>query len=59
MTFIKYIDWPLLRKQKQWLMAQECEEAEGILTLIDTLQDYAIDEMGVNEYVVFGETEEV
>jgi hypothetical protein len=53
------MDWRLLRKQKQWLMEQHCEEAEGILNLIDTLQDYAIDEMGVDEYVVFGETESV
>jgi hypothetical protein len=59
MTFLKYMDWALLRKQKQWLMERECEEADGILNLIDTLQDYAIDEMGVDEYVVFGETESV
>jgi hypothetical protein len=48
-------DWHLLREQKNWLMNQEINEyQQGLLCLIDWLQDEAAKELG--SYVVFGNT---
>jgi len=48
-------DWHLLREQKNWLMNQEINEyQQGLLCLIDWLQDAAAKELG--SYVVFGNT---
>jgi hypothetical protein len=53
------INWTLLRQQKAWLLAQpECPEAEGLISLLDHLQDTAVLE-GADEYHVFGPTETV
>ena len=61
--FINNIDWSLLRQQKTTLL--ETIEAEkggfeemldylvGIVNLIDHLQDYAVDVLGINENYVF------
>jgi hypothetical protein len=52
----EFMDWPLLQKQKQWLLAQpqDGEElADGLVCLIDTIQDQAV-EQGVPESEVFG-----
>lgn len=43
---IKAMDWPLLAKQKHWLLKQRGKEVEGLLGLIDSLQDVA-EEMGL------------
>ena len=61
--FIKNIDWSLLRQQKTTLLETiEAEKGgfeemltnlEGIVHLIDALQDYATDEMGINENSVY------
>lgn len=59
--FIKKIDWELLKKQKQSLIAiiewnklpLLKDDLEGILSLIDATQDYAVDELGLDENVVF------
>lgn len=52
--FIKKIDWGLLREQKDWLLNQHIsDEAVGLLELIDNLQDYAVDELGIDENIVF------
>lgn len=52
---IRRIDWSLLRKQKAWLADRlPCDEAEGLLSLLDDLQDTAVDEFGVKEEAVFG-----
>jgi hypothetical protein len=61
--FIRNIDWSLLREQKRTLvhtLFQEeggCEEflnnLEGIVNLIDALQDYAVDALNLNENDVF------
>jgi hypothetical protein len=51
------LDFPLLRKQKEWLLAQPTdgeELADGLVFLIDAIQDQAVD-MGVPEVEVFGE----
>ncbi len=52
--FLQTIDWALLREQKQWLMSQENDYAEGLLAFIDSLQDYAVDNFLVQEETVFG-----
>jgi hypothetical protein len=52
------INWALLREQKTWLLNQPvCAEADGLVNLIDALQDGAVD-AGVSEDVVFGEQAE-
>lgn len=67
--FIKGIDWELLKTQKASLLAtitylennkvpQLPEDLEGILSLIDALQDYAVDELDVPENTVFDLTED-
>jgi hypothetical protein len=49
------INWTLLRKQKAWLLAQpECPEAQGLISLLDHLQDTAVDEGAATEAEVFG-----
>lgn len=61
--FIENIDWNLLREQKELLInvqdkiiiENEKNAIEGILFLIDAMQDYAVDEMGLTEVEVFGE----
>jgi hypothetical protein len=63
---IKNLDWELLRKQKLMLLDimnkfsltyfndQEKEElGDGLINLIDNIQDYAVSEMGVDENIVF------
>jgi len=48
-------DWHLLREQKNWLVNQEINEyQQGLLGLIDWLQDEAAEELG--SCVVFGNT---
>ena len=47
------IDWDLLREQKRWLVEQQGEEAEGLLCLLDGLQDFAVDRLGKLESEVF------
>jgi len=45
------INWALLREQKTWLMNQPvCAEADGLVNLIDALQDGAVND-GVSEDV--------
>lgn len=61
--FITHIDWELLRKQKQTLesilgldnqnkLPINNQHIEGLLYLLDNLQDYAIDDYGMSEEVV-------
>ena len=58
---ITKIDFPLLHKQKERLVKlvlgennQEDREAlDGILNLIDSIQDYAVDVLGMDEGAVF------
>jgi hypothetical protein len=51
---IHSINWVMLREQKQWLMSQEHVHAEGILKMIDHLQDHAVDNLLISEEKVFG-----
>lgn len=52
--FITRIDWELLKKQKKTLLKlNKDEHIDGIIALIDSLQDYAVDVMGMSEEEVF------
>lgn len=61
------MDWNLLREQKQTLLEmedrhglskREKETISGMITLLDNLQDTAVDELGVSEETVFGKLAE-
>lgn len=66
--FIKKMDWKLLREQKEIFIKvlyapdegddDDVPYLEGILHLIDAIQDYAIDEAGFTEKEVFDLPEE-
>lgn len=43
---VRNINWSLLRKQKLWLLNQDTDEANGIIHLVDAVQDYAEKELG-------------
>lgn len=60
--FLTNIDWKLLREQKRDLyhiaisknyMDPLNRSLNGILHLLDSLQDFAVDEMGISEEEVF------
>lgn len=62
--FIRGIDWRLLKEQKQYLYdvidngEQSLHEdvlCLGLIGLIDSLQDYVCDEIGMPDYMIFGE----
>jgi hypothetical protein len=65
--FIQGIDWDLLRQQKASLLKviADCdnvpvlEHLEGILNLIDAMQDYACDTLGLGETIVFPGVENI
>lgn len=50
---IQNIDWKLLQKQKLWLLSQECVESDGLLSLLDAIQDFAVDSGLASEKEVF------
>lgn len=61
-NFINKIDWALLREQKETLNNLynsdklsfiENLHIKGIIKLIDSIQDYAVDEICINEKEVF------
>ena len=64
--FIQNVDWELLREQKQTMLDMISGEEEtictgalqGIVNLLDALQDYAADDMGLGDKVVFNLEEE-
>jgi hypothetical protein len=58
MNSIQQIDWRLLRQQKEWLMNHNSPEANGLLHLLDAIQDEAVDQFGFTEREVFGRVEE-
>jgi len=65
LELIKNIDWSELRNQKTVLLEvinhiiqanKSCKESDalnGILSLIDSLQDFAVDELGMDESEVY------
>ena len=62
MEFVRNINWELLRKQKSTLFnliqeidnVEQVEHLEGIIYLIDAVQDEAVDNEGTDEDIVFG-----
>lgn len=49
------IDWKLLRKQKKWLLKQRPDEkADGLINLLDALQDAAVEDGIATGKEVFG-----
>ena len=60
--FVKLdIDWASLREQKAELIKYAWKDAdsnkllEGIISIIDAIQDQAVEENGLTEMLVFGE----
>lgn len=56
LKLIRGIDWSLLREQKNYLLYHNPRgtvEVDGLLSLIDALQDFAVDVLGVPESEVF------
>ena len=60
LLMLQGIDWALLKEQKDWLYRNSCEEdrvqspeAEGLLELIDQIQDYAYDYLQVPKDVLW------
>lgn len=56
LRLIHGIDWPLLREQKNYLLYHNPRgtvEVDGLLSLVDALQDFAVDVLGVPESEVF------
>lgn len=59
--FIANIDWEQLREQKQTLIGLVesnmipllNDNLNGLISLIDNVQDYAVDEMDIDELLVF------
>lgn len=51
---IPHIDWGLLREQKLWLLTQESPHADGLIHLIDAVQDQAVATGSATEIEVFG-----
>ena len=51
-VYLSNIDWGLLREQMSWLQDQCCDESEGLLALLESLQDQAADSLG--QITVFG-----
>lgn len=51
------IDWALLRQQKEWLVNytdDDHAEIDGLINLLDTLQDLAVESGEFSEETVFG-----
>jgi hypothetical protein len=62
------LDWKLLREQKLCLLTlagsghtteRECELLQGVVNLIDHIQEDAVDDGSVSEAQVYGEPHEV
>lgn len=53
--FVNDTDFELLRKQKKWLVEQNCPEAEGLLSFLDYFQDMLVDNYNYPEEIIFGE----
>jgi hypothetical protein len=60
--FLQKTDWTLLKEQKKHLLdvinidevnPEQKEALEGLLNYIDSIQDYMVDEIGLDENLVF------
>lgn len=54
-VFITNVDWVLLRRQKSYLLdLPQCYEIDGLISLIDAIQDEAVDSGAFSAMEVFG-----
>lgn len=59
LELINNIDWDKLKKQKTLIYTLPIsDEREGLLALLDSFQDFAVDVLGMHENVVFNFTED-
>jgi hypothetical protein len=52
------IDWELFREQKTWLVVQNDKNSEGILNMMDTIQDAAFATGKYSEEQIYGKISE-
>lgn len=55
---ITHMDWALLRKQKLWLLRKKSKHAQGLICMIDHIQDMAVNNGGCTELEVLGPPED-
>ena len=56
--FISRMNWRLLTEQKEWLLNDGSDKAMGLAHVIDSIQDYAVDELCIDESIVFNNINE-
>ncbi len=57
-TYCNTIDWRMLREQKAELIAVAHDghpKLEGLVNILNDIQDYAVNELGFSERGIFGE----
>ena len=47
-------DWALIRQQKEWLLGFDCPEANGLINMLDAIQDAAVEFGEASIVEVFG-----
>jgi hypothetical protein len=52
------IDWELFREQKTWLVVQNDKNSEGILNMMDSIQDAAFATGKYSEEQIYGKISE-
>lgn len=53
-SFVQEIDWKLLNKQKLFLInLDKTDETEGLINLIDAIQDYVVDVCELPDKLVY------
>jgi hypothetical protein len=52
------VDWELFREQKTWLVVQNDKNSEGILNMMDTIQDAAFATGKYSEEQIYGKVSE-
>jgi hypothetical protein len=49
-----FVDWELFREQKLWLIAQQGDQARGIINMMDSIQDAAFATGRYTEEQIYG-----
>ena len=49
-----FVDWTLFREQKLWLLVQQGEQADGIINMMDSIQDAAFATGRYTEEQIYG-----
>jgi hypothetical protein len=50
-----FVDWELFREQKLWLIAQQGDQAQGIINMMDSIQDAAFATGRYTEEQIYGQ----